>query len=152
MIDTKYQNGCYIALILALTYFYCFYVATYSGIPQKLKDMHQSCLLGECKNDTCQKIIDQRGDNYIIEKTDEVRKRRIKNCSFTFWNLSHFMLYAVITFLCPQMYMEFFIMGLGFEVYECYMYDCHDAMDIVANTAGILAGKSAASLVAPKVS
>ncbi len=140
-----HRNGCYIAIILALTYFYCFYVAPHPDIPQKMKDMHQSCLLGECKNDTCQKIIDKRGDNYIIEKTDEARRQRIRNCSFTFWNFSHFMLYAVITFMCPEFYMEFFLMGLGFEVYECYVYDCHDAMDIVANSAGIGTGYLLAS-------
>jgi hypothetical protein len=130
----------YILAILVMTYFYCFYVATHPKLPKKIRDIHHSCVFGECQNNNCKKVISYRGDNYTIEDIDAKKKDKIRNCSFTFWNLSHFTLYAILTYLCPEFYMEFFLMGIGFEAYECVVYDCHDVMDVIANTAGIATG------------
>ncbi len=35
-----------------------------------------------------------------------------------------------------------FNIGVGFEIYEFYTYECHDALDIVFNTVGFLAGRA----------
>lgn len=140
--------GIYVVIIIFLLCFvYSFHIATNPNIPIYLKKLNHSCVYGcnininKCSNSNkCSNIILPRGKSYIIEDIDYITKNKLDNCSFTSWNLSHYLMYTIVTALCPEFALHFFTLGVLFEGYEWAVYDCHDMMDIAANTAGIGTG------------
>jgi hypothetical protein len=82
-----------------------------------------------------------RGDNYLIGIEDPVKNERMKNCLVTFWGVAHFALYFVLGVAAPDMFWETFAIGVGFEIYENYKFDCHDVLDVGLNSAGFLLGR-----------
>jgi hypothetical protein len=134
------EIGVYVVItIFIITYTYSFYVAPNPKIPQVMKDMHHSCVYG-CSTENCRNVVLPRGRSLILEDISEEERYKLSNCSFTFWNLSHYLMYTVITSICPEYALQFFALGILFEGYEWYKYDCHDYMDIFANTSGIITG------------
>jgi len=83
-----------------------------------------------------------RGGSYIIGVDDPARNEKMQSCLVTFWGLGHFLTYLLLGVAAPDMFWETFAIGVGFEVYEAYRFDCHDVFDIVLNSAGFLAGKA----------
>ena len=135
-----------IIILFSVAYIYCLvYAPSIENINDDsftslISSMNKSCLLN-CNSDNCKKYIRNiRGDKYFISipKDEQIH---IKNCLITFWGFSHFLLYLFATLILPDFYIEFFFVGIGFELYEYYRFDCHDANDIVLNTLGIIIGK-----------
>lgn len=136
------KNIVIILSILLFAYIYCFVYAPSIENDNSLTitKIHKSCPIN-CKSEKCKTHFkNTRGDKYFIS-IPENEQTYIKNCAVTFWGLTHFFMYFIITFLVPSFYIEFFFLGIGFEIYEYYKFKCHDINDIYFNTLGILLGK-----------
>jgi hypothetical protein len=141
-----FQNIILSLIILTIAYIYCF---IFTPIIENINDdsvagliskIHKTCFMN-CKSKQCKDIITNfRGDTYFIS-TPKNEQKNIHNCIITFWGLTHIILYFILTFLIPSFYIEFFILGILFEIYEYYFYKCHDITDIFLNTLGIIIGK-----------
>lgn len=124
-----------LALLYLIAYTYSIEIApwlaySHNKLAVKINNIHESCLL---KCDATKNLIGKgRGSQYYIGKPDSADN----SCLITFWTLSHFILYSVIGFLLPDMFWQSFIVGVGFEIYEKYKYNCEDYFDIIANSAG----------------
>lgn len=104
----------------------------------KMNNIHESCLVG-C-NEYTKPLTTFRGQSYIIGGDPE-KNNRMKNCLITFWGFTHYMLFAIVGFIAPELFWEMFLLGCGFELFEHAKFDCHDALDIGLNTAGFLTGQ-----------
>ena len=104
-----------------------------------INKLHEKCLY-EC--DVCRIITSGRGDNYYIAAMTPEKQKQLNKCLFSFWGLTHFILYVFIGYFAPDLFYETFIVGIVFEVFEFYKYDCADPLDIVWNTLGFIVGKS----------
>ena len=137
------KNITTITFVLFVTYIYCIYFAPYieKKYPDSFLDkIHKLCLY-KCGSDKCrQYMISTRGENYFIS-TPPYKQKEIKKCILTFWGFTHFVLYFILSFLFPSFYIEFFGLGIMFEIYEYYKFTCHDYNDLILNTIGILLGK-----------
>lgn len=142
------RNVQYIIMIamFVIAYIYCIMVATYiqrnqdtSPLYKAINDLHESCLL-PCEAETCKTLTSQRGSNYYIGATSEERKDQLGTCLFTYWSLQHFLFFFALGFLTPDLMFEALSIGLLFEIYEYYRFDCHDVLDLLLNTLGFLAG------------
>ena len=136
----------YIAAILlyVASYIYALKFAVYIGTCNKkwcrnVNNYHEKCMVN-CGEYSCG-LTTTRGENYYIGVTGEEQKDVLNKCLVTFWGGSHFILYLLLGFFCPNLFWQTFILGVLFEIYEEYMYDCHDALDVVLNTAGFLIGR-----------
>ena len=146
--NNKYslKNISIVIIIYIIAYLYCLYYAPKiehindNSFQGKINKMNKSCLYN-CKTEICKDMVDNnRGETYFIatKKEDQIH---IKDCLLTFWGFTHFLLYFVLALLVPSLYIEFFFIGVIFEIYEFYKYKCHDGTDIILNTLGILLGK-----------
>ena len=104
---------------------------------QKIRNMHESCLIG-CPNSA---LTSCRGSNYYINSKDKKRNEDLKKCFATFWSGTHFSLYAFLGYFCPDLFWQTFSLGVLFEGYEYKKYDCADPLDILFNTTGFLTGR-----------
>lgn len=78
-------------------------------------------------------------ENHLFEnEKDIVHKRRY--CLMTMWAFTHMWLYLIIGFYCPKLFFASFFVGVLFEYFEGYFFQCHDALDIVFNSLGFLIG------------
>lgn len=106
----------------------------------KLYKLHASCLI-PCKDAKCSDIVYIRGQTYLANSSKQASDE-IKNCFVTFWVYMHFIFYLCIGFILPDTFWESFIIGVLFEIFEYYFFDCYNALDIVANTLGFAVGYS----------
>jgi hypothetical protein len=132
-------------LLYFLSYLYClpFAIAIthdHRWYYQQLNKVHQSCLI-DCSNvvnpptyETYKNWLNWKGKNYFIGCGST-------NCLVTFWTLTHGMLYTGIGYFCPDLFWPSFSIGIAFEIFEKYQYECHDALDILFNTAGFELGR-----------
>jgi hypothetical protein len=142
----NFKNIMLCLIILTVAFIYIFIFTQYienindDSILGLLAKLHKKCFWN-CETNQCKEIIKNfRGDKYFIF-TPESEQKNIHNCIITFWGLTHIILYFILTFLIPSFYIEFFILGILFEIYEYYFYKCHDITDIFLNTLGIIIGK-----------
>ena len=133
-------------VILTVAYIYCLVYAPSienindDSLTNSIANVHKMCFIN-CKSEECKNFIStNRGDSYFIS-IPESEQDYIKTCIITFWGMTHFLLYFILTFLVPSFYIEFFFVGIVFEIYEYYYYKCHDINDIFLNTLGIIIGK-----------
>lgn len=123
-------------VILIFAYWYSLMFATTlintNGIYKDINSMHETCLLGCGDNN----IPLPRGSNYYIGSSTTVG-----NCLMTFWSLTHVWLHFVFGLLFPNAFKWSLLLGVTFELYEKYVYDCHDTLDIFWNSLGFLLGK-----------
>ena len=141
----------YIALcvILVIAYAYLHYLFFYpcewfkkSKYFNPINEYTEQCFI-KCDEVGCGACdISLRGENYIVDGSEEVKKIT-KDCLLTYWGVTHFMLYVVIGFFCPDLFIQTLILGIGWEYYEYRVFNCHDTLDIVLNTAGFITGKAA---------
>jgi hypothetical protein len=145
---TKYTCTNIIIILTILTFAYIYSLIYAPSIENSNDDsfttsiskMNKSCLLN-CKSDSCKKYIsDNRGRQYFISIPPS-EQEHIKSCIVTFWGFTHFLMYFILAMLVPAFYVELFFIGVGFEIYEYYKFECHDVNDIFLNTMGILLGK-----------
>jgi len=146
--NTKYTctNIIIILSILTVAYMYSLVYApsientSDDGFTGSVAKMNKSCLLN-CTSENCTKYItDSRGKQYFISIPPS-EQEHMRNCIITFWGFTHFLMYFILALLVPAFYVELFFIGVGFEIYEFYKYECHDVNDIYLNTMGILLGK-----------
>jgi len=145
---TKYTSTNIIIILTILSFAYIYSLVYAPSIENSNDDsfttsvakMNKGCLLN-CTSENCKKYItDSRGKQYFISiPADE--QEHIRGCIITFWGLTHFVMYFILALLVPAFYIELFFIGVGFEIYEYYKFDCHDVNDIFLNTMGILLGK-----------
>lgn len=131
---TKYLLLC---LILTIAYIYSIILAPKLINNEKINNIHESCFIN-CKYNICN--LSSRGDNYYINSSKTSEK-----CMMTFWGFTHVLLYTILGFLFPDMFIQLFLLGIIFEIYEKYKFDCHDTLDIYFNTIGLLIGYTASS-------
>jgi hypothetical protein len=148
MNNTKYTfvNIIIIITILTFAYIYCIIYAPLiensndDSFTTQIANMNKSCLL-QCKSESCKNYIsNNRGNQYFISIPIS-EQEEIKSCVITFWGFTHFLMYFVLALIVPAFYIELFFIGVMFEIYEYYKYDCHDLNDIYLNVFGILLGK-----------
>lgn len=146
--STKYtcQNIIIILTILTIAYIYSLIYAPSiensndDSFTATVAKINKSCFFN-CASENCKKYItDSRGKKYFISIPPN-EQEYIKSCIITFWGFTHFIMYFLLALFVPAFYIELFFIGIGFEVYEFYKYECHDINDIYLNTAGILLGK-----------
>lgn len=101
------------------------------------------CVVG-CPANDCGR---GRGSNYFIGDgpNAEVDNARIQSCLMTFWGLTHFAMHFLLGYVVPTQhgFVVSFVGGVLFELWEYSAHDCHDALDILYNTAGWYAGYQA---------
>jgi hypothetical protein len=145
---TKYTftNILIILSILTVAYIYSLIYAPIiensndDSITTSISKMNKSCILS-CPAKGCKRYIkNNRGKQYFISIPADEQKY-IKSCLITFWGFTHFLMYFILTFLVPAFYLELFFIGVIFEFYEYYRFECQDINDIYLNTFGILLGK-----------
>ena len=113
---------------------------TYSPLRRNLTKMTTGCFI---KSDTVflQKLSHfVKGEKYIVQMSDEDNLKFRKECITTIWNMLHFMSHLTVVFVFPYFYREIFAVSFLFEIYEYYVFKCHDIYDIIYNIAGLLLG------------
>lgn len=141
-----YKNIIIITIVMTITYVYSLiYAPAIEGsndnsFTTKIAELHKSCLLN-CETTKCKEFIENdRGDKYFIS-IPQSEQEDIKSCIITFWGVTHFIMYFILGYFVPAFYIELIFVGIFFEIYEYYKYQCHDIKDIYLNTIGILLGR-----------
>jgi hypothetical protein len=96
-------------------------------------DIKHTCLIG-CPKDskTCKFITyDINGNNK--------KKQMKKPCIFNGWNLSHLLVYMILTIIFPEYFIFLFIAGIIWEIFEIY-FGVDNWLDILWNLMGIILG------------
>jgi len=110
---------------------------TYSNI-------HDFCLLGCGDNNVfCQDCTSTKGQDYYKTNTGEInleKEKNLKDCVLTFWGFTHYILYSVLGFIAPKYALIFFLVGVGFELYEYKYHGFEDCSDIFWNLMGLITG------------
>ena len=93
----------------------------------------------------CKKLTSTRGSKYYTISgerkvtNDDDKKLFEKNqsyCIVSLWALLHIILYIIIGFYCPNLFIPSLIIGALFEYFENLQWDCHDALDVAFNSFG----------------
>lgn len=104
----------------------------------KFKKMQHGCLIST----NCNICTKYRGNNYTLAKTNH-DKEKLKKCFLTTWGLSHILFNATMAFIFPMHLCELFAMGVIWEGFEHFIWDCMDPLDIVMNASGLILGRIA---------
>ena len=109
---------------------------SYAPMVQKL---YNHCYL-TCQHPICQTLLKLRGDDYFLTFGDSTTKTRVKTCLVSLWNVLHFVLFFILGRVVPNVFWEVVVVSIIYEYAEYKLYNCHDAMDILWNISGYLAG------------
>ena len=113
---------------------------TYSPLRRNLNKMTNECFL-RSDNRILQKLSHfVKGEKYIVQMSHEENTKFRKECITTTWNMLHFLSHLAVVFFFPYFYREIFTVSFLFEIYEYYVFKCHDLSDIMYNLAGLLLG------------
>lgn len=85
-------------------------------------------------------FLKARGSNYILG--DDDKSASLNNCLLTFWGSAHVLLYLFIGYFCPRRFYLTFWIGVIFEIYEWYVLDCADLLDLFWNSIGFFVGRA----------
>lgn len=87
--------------------------------------------------------INTRGTDYIYDSGNDHSElaKNLEGCMVTGWNLSHFLFHLTLGFFFPQYLFHMFILSAVFELFEFAWFNCHDSMDILLNTCGLILGR-----------
>lgn len=131
-----------LALFYIIAYVYAIEIAPllpHIDIPiaKKINSIHESCIV---KCDATADLVGLgRGSTYFIGKDNDPAE--MNKCLMTFWSASHMIMYGLLGFLFPNMFIEVTTIGIAFEVYEKYAFDCHDVLDVLLwNSGGFALG------------
>ena len=146
MYNVTIKNQAYILMFLytvcGVGFIIAYLIKKYSKKYNKAIDKYnQLCMLYD-KSNIVQKITNYRGIQYYFnghldnnnDKKTILYKR--KYCVVTFWSMSHIILYTLIGFFCPSLFIPSFVFGVIFEGLEKKFCRCHDLFDIIYNTLG----------------
>ena len=94
------------------------------------------------KSDHTEKITCKRGKGYFLKngKQNAEQCDNLKYCVFTMWSFMHFIFYILIGFFCPSLFFLTLSIGIIFEIFEYFTFDCHDILDVVYNSSGFGVG------------
>lgn len=81
-----------------------------------------------------------KGEKYFIQLSHSENMKFRKECITTVWNMLHFSSHLIVCFIFPFFYREIFAVSFLYEIYEYYVYKCHDISDIFYNVSGLLLG------------
>jgi hypothetical protein len=113
---------------------------SYSPLRRKLNKMTSGCFL-RSDNPILQKLSHfVKGEKYIVQMSDEENLKFREECIITIWNMLHFISHLGVVFFFPYFYREIFAVSFLFEIYEYYVFKCHDISDIIYNVAGLYLG------------
>ena len=139
------SRGIYLQLLFAAILYTIAYVYAIIIAPKVTKCTKDACLAAENIHRQCVVCtgysMPGRGKNYYIGGNNSPEE--MSKCLVTFWGATHFALYFVLGMVAPDLFWPTFVVGVAFEAYEYHAFDCHDAFDIVLNSAGFLAGRAA---------
>ena len=118
------------------------------SMKNNLHDFSTTCLLS-IDGSPGEFLTSGRAANYFWQNDmnpDDETSKKInynylnKNCILSSWALTHFFMYLILGFICPQFFSVFIASSVLFEIYEHYKWDCHDVLDVVWNTLGLIIG------------
>jgi hypothetical protein len=113
---------------------------TYSDFRKEIYKKTSSCFI-QTENSFLQKLSHfVKGEKYMVQLSHEENIKFCKECLTTCWNMMHFTSHLVVVFIFPYFYREIFAVSFLYEIYEYFIYKCHDISDILYNVAGLLAG------------
>ena len=129
-----YMIALYLVAIISMMYIFLLLMSNCKSQLRNIVDSQsQKCFL-KCSGQSCN-LTKYQGVNYLHGTMVEENK-----CIFSIWSLTHFILYAFIGFFCPDCFIESFLIGVSFEIFEYMISSCHDPLDILWNTLGFAAG------------
>lgn len=73
------------------------------------------------------------------------KKQMKKPCIFNGWNLSHLIVYMILTVIFPEYAILLFFAGISWEIAEIY-FEVDNWLDIVWNSLGIIMGLTIVSI------
>ena len=86
-----------------------------------------------------EKLTCKRGKGFFLingkQCTEEERDTK-KYCIFTMWSAMHLLFYIFLGYHCPSLFCATLLLGVAFEIFEYFAFDCHDMLDIVYNSCG----------------
>lgn len=132
-------------LLFAVSYLYCLVWAPLVAKRKEWKRtnaLHESCVVDT--SPLTQDVLAYskwRGSEYYIGVMDARKRKMLDHCLLTFWGATHIFLYFCVGLLCPGHAAVALGVGVGFEVYEAYVLECHDILDIFWNALGLIAGR-----------
>ena len=86
-----------------------------------------------------------RGKNYytisdtkmpVTIKEEKENDKKHKFCLMPLWAIAHVVMYIFIGYLCPDLFVQSFLLGVVWEYAEYKVFHCHDILDILFNTIG----------------
>lgn len=84
------------------------------------------------------RVLDRNASFRAMHKTCFVSETETK-CRFSFWSLTHVLLYAYLAVQCPDICWQILPIGIAWEIGEYYI-GIHDFYDIIWNLLGVLIG------------
>ena len=99
--------------------------------------------------DVLKPLLSTRGENYFLSKDGPTSEDELKSCLLSTWGASHIFMYALITFIVPQLWWVVLISGIVWELYESQQLGCQDFLDIFWDSLGIFIGYSLAKKFKP---
>lgn len=120
-----------LVIIGIMMYIFIFYIIDHLG--EWVMEFQYKCL-GSCQSDNCRAMTTNlRDGGYFLTANSNPQ-----DCWFTMWELSHLLTHAFIGyFFNIQTSLG---VGVGFEIFEHYVYDCGSVLDIMWNTMGFSIG------------
>lgn len=103
-----------------------------------------------------------RGNNYNLQHSDmngNVKETETNTDSssspssssyhlITGWNASHVLLYGILGFVAPDLWWLYFVVSIYWELFEVKS-ECHDMMDLIWNSLGLLSGMTLRNMLFP---
>jgi hypothetical protein len=94
---------------------------------------------------TPQSLSSSRGDGGFAptgspQSLSSSRGDGTPQCMLSLWGVLQFLLFALIGFVAPSIFPAIVIVSLIYEMAEYFLYQCHDALDILLNISGYLFG------------
>jgi hypothetical protein len=133
-------------LIIIIILFICFILCFYDGaefVNLRANYLHKQCYYN-CGTEKCKDFMKSvkgvnyyNGDDKLLEDTQD-ETLRYEDCIVGFWELSHLVLHIFIGYFLNIYYS--LALGVGFELFEYYKWNCEGYLDILFNTAGALIG------------
>ncbi len=85
------------------------------------------------------RTLDKNETFYKMHRTCFVHSKVKGACRFSFWSLTHVLLYTYLAVTCPDICWQMLPIGVVWEIGEYYL-GIHDFYDILWNLLGVLLG------------
>jgi hypothetical protein len=130
----RYNTWQLVVLIYVISFTLLLLSMWLRGVSQTMLDWTHTCVF-KSPSWVPSSLLKFRGKNYFL--TSQIEE---SDCLFTFWSLTHFILYLVLGLLTPDFFWLTLGIGIFFEILENMTLDCHDVLDVLWNSAGFLLG------------